>query len=399
MRRLARRPGGDPRPADPPQPQPAAAPRGPRPDREDARARRRPGALLRAGAPRERHRRRRRVVETLERHLEDPITEGTTLLRAQTEIGRYELGEGNAVAGVLAALAALDARRAILVSEPRAWEVAGAALADGAGRGGRPRRAPPAAGGRGRQAHEHRRGRGARARPASRGARRPARGDRRRRAGRHGGLPRRDLAARRADHPRAHDARGPDRLVDRGQDRGRPAGGQEPRRRLPPAGGRRRRRPLPPDAAARQLRAALGEAAKMAALGDERLFELLEADGAAIAAGEPRAHDGGAVAEVVERCGWAKIEVVTADEREQGGRINLNLGHSLAHAIEAAAGFEGISPRRGGGLRAARRLPDRRGRGDDAAGAGGADRGASRRPRPGARGPPLPARRRPRPRS
>ena len=33
---------------------------------------------------------------------------------------------------------------------------------------------------------------------------------------------------------------------------------------------------------------------------------------------------------------------MTADEREQGGRIRLNLGHSLAHAIEAAAGYEGI---------------------------------------------------------
>jgi 3-dehydroquinate synthase len=93
---------------------------------------------------------------------------------------------------------------------------------------------------------------------------------------------------------------------------------------------------------ARQLRAALGEAAKMAALGDERLFELLEAEGAAITSGEARVHEDGALAEVVERCGWAKIEVVTADEREQGGRVNLNLGHSLAHAIEAAAGYEGI---------------------------------------------------------
>jgi 3-dehydroquinate synthase len=92
----------------------------------------------------------------------------------------------------------------------------------------------------------------------------------------------------------------------------------------------------------RQLRAALGEAVKMAALGDERLFELLEAEGRAIAAGEARVHENGALAEVVERCGWAKIEVVTADEREQGGRINLNLGHSLAHAIEAAAGYEGV---------------------------------------------------------
>ncbi len=92
----------------------------------------------------------------------------------------------------------------------------------------------------------------------------------------------------------------------------------------------------------RQLRAALGEAVKMAALGDERLFELLEADGSGIARGDPQLFESGAVAELVERAGWAKVEVVVADEREQGlasGRISLNLGHSLGHAVEAAAGY------------------------------------------------------------
>jgi 3-dehydroquinate synthase len=95
----------------------------------------------------------------------------------------------------------------------------------------------------------------------------------------------------------------------------------------------------------RQLRAALGEAVKMAALGDERLFELLETDGPAIARGDPAAFDSGAVAELVERAGWAKVEVVVADERERGatgGRITLNLGHSLGHAVEAAAGYGGL---------------------------------------------------------
>ena len=91
----------------------------------------------------------------------------------------------------------------------------------------------------------------------------------------------------------------------------------------------------------RQRRAALGEAVKMAALGDEQLFALLEADGEAIASGDEAAFESGAVAEVVERAAWAKVVVVTADEREQGnaGRISLNLGHSLGHAVEAAGGF------------------------------------------------------------
>jgi 3-dehydroquinate synthetase len=94
----------------------------------------------------------------------------------------------------------------------------------------------------------------------------------------------------------------------------------------------------------RQRRAALGEAVKMAALGDERLFSLLETDGEAIARGDEAAFATGAVAEVVERAAWAKVDVVDADEKEQAadaadGRIRLNLGHSLGHAVEAAGGF------------------------------------------------------------
>jgi len=97
-------------------------------------------------------------------------------------------------------------------------------------------------------------------------------------------------------------------------------------------------RPLP----GRQLRAALGEVVKMAALGDEALFATLEADADAIAAGDPAAFEDGAVAEVVERSAWAKVEVVSEDEHEQGasgGRITLNLGHTLGHALEAADGY------------------------------------------------------------
>ena len=94
----------------------------------------------------------------------------------------------------------------------------------------------------------------------------------------------------------------------------------------------------------RQLRAALGEAVKMGALGDERLLELLEAEGPAIARRAPAAFATGAVAEVVERCAWAKIEVVVADEREReaDGRIALNLGHSVAHGIERAVAYRGV---------------------------------------------------------
>jgi 3-dehydroquinate synthase len=108
----------------------------------------------------------------------------------------------------------------------------------------------------------------------------------------------------------------------------------------------------------RQRRAALGEAVKMAILGDERLFALLEEEGEAIARGDVAAFASGAVAELVERCAWAKVEIVTEDEREQAGRITLNLGHTLGHALEAAAGYRGLlhGEAVAEGLRAATRI-------------------------------------------
>jgi 3-dehydroquinate synthetase len=44
--------------------------------------------------------------------------------------------------------------------------------------------------------------------------------------------------------------------------------------------------------------------------------------------------------EVIERCVRIKGRVVAADEREEkGGRILLNYGHTVGHALEAATGF------------------------------------------------------------
>jgi 3-dehydroquinate synthase len=92
----------------------------------------------------------------------------------------------------------------------------------------------------------------------------------------------------------------------------------------------------------RQRRAALGEVVKMAVLGDDRLLELIEQDGEAYARGDSEPIESGAVAEMVERCAWAKVEVVTADAREANVRMTLNLGHTLGHGIEAAAGYTTI---------------------------------------------------------
>jgi shikimate kinase/3-dehydroquinate synthase len=95
----------------------------------------------------------------------------------------------------------------------------------------------------------------------------------------------------------------------------------------------------------RQLRAAMGEVAKMAGLGDEALFATLESNGPVLARGEPAAFETGLMAEIVERSAWAKVEVVAADEREEsatGGRITLNLGHTVAHALEATDGYANL---------------------------------------------------------
>ncbi len=257
-------------------------------------------------------------------------------------IGSYELGDGNAVAAIVAALAALEARRAILVSEPRAWEVAGAAVADGLAAAGVPvdRILLPEGEAAKRLAVVE---------DAARGLAR-LRAERRDPLVAIGGGALGDTAGFLAATwlrgvPVIHvpttlvaqidSSIGGKTAVDLPEGKNLVGVFHQPAAIVVDV---RFLRTLP----ARQLRAALGEAAKMAALGDDRLFELLETEGAAMAAGEPRVHDDGALAEVVERCGTAKIEVVTADEREQGGRITLNLGHSLAHAIEAAAGYEGI---------------------------------------------------------
>ena len=113
----------------------------------------------------------------------------------------------------------------------------------------------------------------------------------------------------------------------------------------------------------RQRRAALGEAVKVGALGEERLLGLLETDGRALALGDPAAAASGALAELVERTAWAKVEVVVADEREAGSRIALNLGHTLAHGLEAATGYTGLlhGEAVAYGLRAASRIGVERG--------------------------------------
>jgi shikimate kinase / 3-dehydroquinate synthase len=282
------------------------------------------------------------VVEAVERLVAPGPAAGTTLLRAQTPIGEIVLGEGIAAEGVAGALRRLEARRAILVSEPGAWAAFGEGLAEGLRADGWPVEVVML--------------------PAGEDAKRlEVIGD-----------AARQLAKLRAERCEPLVAVGGGALGD-------PAGflAATYLRGVPWIGvpttlvaqvdsgiGGKTGVDLPEgknllgafhhpaaiviDIAAlrtlpeRQRRAALGEVVKMAALGDEPLFASLEADGEAVALGASEAFETGVVAEVVERPAWAKVAVVVADEREQGGatgRIMLNLGHTVGHALEAVDGY------------------------------------------------------------
>ena len=83
-----------------------------------------------------------------------------------------------------------------------------------------------------------------------------------------------------------------------------------------------------------ELRAGLQESVKAGIIRDRALFDLLERESAAVLAG-----DGEALTRVVIASVKVKADVVSADERETGVRMILNLGHTLGHAIEAATGY------------------------------------------------------------
>ncbi|MCL4187304.1 MAG: 3-dehydroquinate synthase [Rhodobacteraceae bacterium] len=85
---------------------------------------------------------------------------------------------------------------------------------------------------------------------------------------------------------------------------------------------------------ARDLRAGYGEVVKYGLLGDAGYFAWLERHGAALLAG-----DAALRAEAVRRSVAMKAAIVARDETETGERALLNLGHTFAHALEAATGY------------------------------------------------------------
>lgn len=83
----------------------------------------------------------------------------------------------------------------------------------------------------------------------------------------------------------------------------------------------------------RQFRAGYAEVAKYGVLGDEAFFAWLEANHRDIVSG------GSAREHAIATSCRAKAAIVARDERENGERALLNLGHTFGHALEAATGF------------------------------------------------------------
>ena len=85
----------------------------------------------------------------------------------------------------------------------------------------------------------------------------------------------------------------------------------------------------------REMRAGYAEVVKYGLIDRPDFFHWLEANGAALLAG-----DGPARAHAVAVSCEAKAAVVAADEREGGVRALLNLGHTFGHALEKAVAYD-----------------------------------------------------------
>lgn len=85
--------------------------------------------------------------------------------------------------------------------------------------------------------------------------------------------------------------------------------------------------------APRELRAGLAEIIKYGILGDAEFFHWLEARMPALLA-----LDEEALGHAIERSCQLKARIVAADEKEEGIRAWLNLGHTFGHAIETGLG-------------------------------------------------------------
>ncbi|MGO7587010.1 3-dehydroquinate synthase [Rhizobium ruizarguesonis] len=84
----------------------------------------------------------------------------------------------------------------------------------------------------------------------------------------------------------------------------------------------------------REFRAGYAEVAKYGLIDKPDFFAWLEANWKAVFTG------GSARIEAIAASSQAKADVVVADERENGPRALLNLGHTFGHALEAATAYD-----------------------------------------------------------
>lgn len=82
----------------------------------------------------------------------------------------------------------------------------------------------------------------------------------------------------------------------------------------------------------------LAEAIKTAMLYDKEMFEDFESKSDLIKERNPEILD-----KIIEKCVRAKAKIVEEDLTEKGLRMQLNLGHTFAHALETVAGLGVIS--------------------------------------------------------
>lgn len=92
-------------------------------------------------------------------------------------------------------------------------------------------------------------------------------------------------------------------------------------------------RTLPP----RELQCGLAESLKTALIANEDLCRELERQD-----WNPRKPDPAMLARISAECIAIKAQIVAEDEKEQSVRAFLNFGHTLAHALEAQARYQGI---------------------------------------------------------
>ena len=84
----------------------------------------------------------------------------------------------------------------------------------------------------------------------------------------------------------------------------------------------------------REYLSGIGEVIKSAAIADRSLFELLS-----VKRNKILERDLAVMGDVIASCCKHKGSIVSADPRDEKGRMALNAGHTLAHAIESDSGF------------------------------------------------------------